>query len=166
LYYGTGAVSGTGAPSVTNYQPFGGTSFFGPAVGSVEGVPTVVATGTDGMLYQRTPASGWQAFGGTRCTGHPAIASRDGTAFLACHGGDGALWFSADSGTGFGGFSSAGGRVIDGPGLAAHGDHAVVAVEGTDGTTWACRINADGSARGFAGYGGRLLHGTGATSLA
>jgi hypothetical protein len=154
LYYASTPLPTSGLPTIGGWTPWGGWTGFGPALALVHGTPTAFVVGGDHQLYWRTASVGWTAFGGTWCTGHPAAASSGTTSYLACHGGDGTLWYAANGGGGWGGFVSLGGAVVDGPGLAATSSGPVFVIEAGNHAVYARTLSA-----GWKSLGGWVVHG-------
>jgi hypothetical protein len=163
LWYGFAPISGTEVPQVSTFTSWGGRSNYGVALVMMEGEPTVFVVGTDTQIWTRTVSRAWSPMLGTHCTGHPSASSPADTTFLGCHGGDDALWYTVDTDAGFGPWHGAGGRLVDGPGIAAQGDRAVAVAQGTDGRLWSTSLSAT-AASSFEVYGGKSLFGTSATS--
>jgi len=157
LYSMTAAIPPAGLPVVTGFTPLGGLTLYGPAVAVVNGTLTYFVVGTDGRPWWRTESQGWSPLSAW-CTGHLGLATSGATSYLACHGGDNALWVSTNSGSGWSGFSSLGGTLIDGPAVAGTSSGPVYVVEGTDGAVW----QTTGS--GWQPVGGGILSGTAATA--
>jgi hypothetical protein len=86
----------SGSPSWTGD---GGVILGAPAVVAIPQTsgpasPIYIATGSDHSLYVRNDAQGWQSFSPspTYCLDNPAGAVIAGTLYVACEGGDRALW--------------------------------------------------------------------------
>jgi len=123
----------SGLPTLTAWTSLGGILQSGPAVAVVDGAITFLVEGGGNQAWSRTTTQPWGPFQGWMCQGHPALASAGSIAYAACNGTDGQLWYSVRSGGSWDPTLPAGGRLIDGPGIAAFPDQAIVAVEGTDG---------------------------------
>jgi uncharacterized protein YkwD len=146
-------------PTIGGFTSFSGASNYGPAIAVVNGVPTVFVTGTDNRLYWRTSSQGWVAFSGVSCTGHPAAASAGTTSYVACHNSsDNALWHATNTGSGWGTFTSLGGVILDGPGIAGISSGPVFTAEGSSGTLYQ---NVNGA---WQYVGGSIMYGAGATA--
>ncbi|GAC1339760.1 MAG: hypothetical protein NVSMB29_07590 [Candidatus Dormibacteria bacterium] len=150
-----------GLPTVGGFSPAGGILSDGPSLAEVAGQPTALVQGLDYRVWQWTPSSGYQPTAWS-CIGHPALKSNNGVAYFGCQGTDNALWWATNSGGGWSGAHSAGGRLVDGPGVAVQNGGATFFVEGTDQEMWQTYIPAGGNAGGFVPRGGVLLHGAGA----
>jgi hypothetical protein len=159
LWYTSGTVTAGSLPTLGGWTSLGGVLSAGPAVARIGGAITFMVTGSDRHIWSRTLSSGYQPFE-ARCIGHPALATgANGTAYFACDGMDGALWYATNPGGGWGGATSAGGRLIDGPGIAALTSPAFF-VEGTDNSIWEWS-----SSGGWNPEGGQAIYGTAATVL-
>ena len=162
------------------YNPLGGGLLGAPtvvsmrqsdAVTTAEGVPYLIATGTDHHLWTRSESAGWVAFAGSSvvCTSIPGAISVSAHAAnavvldAACRGTDGALWYSIAQETadpsappqGNTSWNSLGGVMpapvgnqLDGPAIAAVNqsggvqDELTYFVNGTDGHVWARTANS------------------------
>ena len=155
------ATLGTGLPQVGGFAGLGGALNDGPAVATVGGSLTFLVTGTNRQVWTLTPDTGFQGMPWF-CSGHPGLASSGAQAYFACDGTDGQLYYAQNSGAGWGGAHSAGGRLLGGVGVAADSSGADLYVEGTDLATWHTWLAAGGSAGGFNGLGGRIGGGSGA----
>lgn len=165
LWYAQGSVGPTSLPTVSGWQGLGGGLSAGPAVATVAGALTFMVLGSDGQAYSRTTSAGYAATG-WRCIGHPALAAYRSMAAFACHGGDGALWYSVNGGSGWQPIQSAGGAILDGPGIAATPAEVVIAVEGTDHTVYHTTVSPGGGpAMPFVADGGVVQFGPGAATL-
>ena len=163
LYYAQTSVAPTSLPSIGSWTGLGGILTAGPAVASVGGTITFFVTGLGGALFSRTVTTGYVPIVGAMCSGHPAAAMLGSTAYLACQGGDHALWYSVNTGSGWGAFQSAGGQIQDGPGIAATASSVTMFVTGTNGVLYHTTIPpGGGTATPFVSDGGALLYGTGA----
>jgi hypothetical protein len=121
------------------WQSLGGVLLAGPAVAPVGGIATYFALGSDRRIYTRSLSSSYFATKWA-CVGHPAAATAGANSYFACHGTDGALWYST-FGSSWSDPISLGGQILDGPGIAA-GESAVrFFVEGTDGSVWHRSLN-------------------------
>src|SRR6185295_11406439 len=80
-------------------------------------------TGTDRQVWYRTVAqnaAGWRSLGGTSLYS-PAAVTAGTTAYVMTVGSDGALWTRSDSGSGWGAWTSLGGRLTASPAVASLG---------------------------------------------
>lgn len=169
IWTATASIPSSGLPALGGWTPLGGQSYSGPAlaIDPQTNLVNVAVTGTDSALYRRPVTSGaWFPFAGSVCVGHPAAGTSQGVEYLACHGSDSALWWTSNAGAGFGGFQSAGGQLIDGPGLAAAADEVTFLVEGAAGQAYQRTVatRAPGLSTGWAQTGLAILHGGGATA--
>jgi len=83
--------------------------------------------------------------------------------YLACHGLDDALWYSVNSGSGWGSFRSAGGVLLDAPAVAATSTQVTIYVEGSDTAVYHTVIPlGGGAASGYTFDGGVVKFGTSA----
>jgi hypothetical protein len=112
----------------------GGILLSAPAVASVpnganKGAPLFIGTGADHDLWVRTTGLGWQRLHDSPayCIDNPAAAVIGGTLYVACQGGDHALWLNQSSGAVTPGviptltrgtFQALGGNLSAGPALA------------------------------------------------
>jgi hypothetical protein len=159
LWWASGPVTAGTLPTVGNWAPLGGILSAGPALASVGGVLTFLVTGTDNRVWSRTLSTGYQEFGAI-CIGHPALATAaGGTSYFACRGTNGALWYATKSGASWGPVVTAGGAMIDGPGIAALSTPYFF-VEGVDGSIWRWT-----SGDGWVPQGGSVVGGVGACVL-
>jgi hypothetical protein len=167
LYSWQTPVTSSALPIITTPFTFlSGELGSGPAVASVNGTLTYFAVASaNHFVYSRTATTPYvqtQA----QCSGHAAAAGSGSVAYVACQGMDGALYFSRNSGAGWTAYRSAGGRLIDGPGIALTATGAVVYVEGTDSAMYHTVVDASNDvASGFVADGGRLRYGAGAAAL-
>src|SRR5205085_5638866 len=115
-------------------------------------------------IWSRGPVSGWGPFPWT-CNGHPAVATAGSTSTFACHGTDDAAWFATNGGGGWGAARSAGGSLVDGPGVAATSTGALLVIEGGDNGMWQSFIPPGGNPTGWVGDAGALRQGAGAAGL-
>jgi hypothetical protein len=155
--------AGTNLPSISAsaWHSLGGASLYGPAVGVVGGVVTFGVVGTDQAAYFRTLTTPYVKQDGWACTGHLALASVSTTAYFACHGySDNALYYSTNTGGGWGAPVSLGGVLIGGPGIAATSAGPTIFVEGSDGALY-----QRSPTTGFTRVGGKLQFGAAATGL-
>ncbi|MBV9279645.1 MAG: DUF3466 family protein [Chloroflexi bacterium] len=163
LYVATGSFTG-GLPRVGAWTSYGGYLMAGPAVAYVDGVTSFFGIGTDSFVYRHT-GGGWDRLK-WQCIGHPAAGSSAGFSYFACQGLDHALWYSIDDGSGWLVAYSAGGALIDGPGLAATRDGATFYVEGTDGELYQTSLPIGRTTTtGFIPDGGAIQHGAGAAGF-
>jgi hypothetical protein len=154
--------TGTTLPTVSRnaWQSLGGVLGAGPAVVSIGGTPTYVVVTSGQAVLTRTLTSGYATISGWRCIGHPAAAAFGTTAYFACHGSDGALWYSTNTGGAWSAAQSLGGGLIDGPGIAATPAGPFFFVEGTDGALYQRTITA-----GWTSDGGQVKFGAAAAGL-
>lgn len=166
LWYAHGTVSATALPTLSGWQSLGGVLGAGPAVATLGNTLTFLVTGSDGVVYSRDLIHGYTAMP-WQCISHPALAARGSTAYFACHGGDGALWYAVNSGSAWGPAQSAGGAILDGPAIAAGRTQVSVYVEGGDGALWHVNLppGGTGPVPPFVADGGTLQFGPGATTL-
>jgi hypothetical protein len=165
LWYATGPVSSSGLPTVSGWQSLGGVLSTGPAMAVVGGNVTFIVTGSDGTLWSRTVAAGYVALNAS-CKGRAAAATQGAVSYLACHGLDDALWYSVNSGSGWGSFRSAGGVLLDAPAVAATSTQVTIYVEGSDKAVYHTVIPlGGGTASGFTFDGGVVQFGTSAVGL-
>jgi hypothetical protein len=165
LWYAQGPVSSLGLPTVSGWQSLGGVLSVGPAMAVVGGNVTFIVTGSDGTLWSRTVATGYVALNAS-CKGRAAVATQGSVSYLACHGLDDALWYSVNSGSGWGSFRSAGGVLVDAPAVAATSTQVTIYVEGSDTAIYHTVIPlGGGAASGFAFDGGVVKLGTSAAGL-
>ncbi|HEV2029129.1 MAG TPA: carboxypeptidase regulatory-like domain-containing protein [Candidatus Dormibacteraeota bacterium] len=104
--------------------------------------PIYIATGSDHALYVRSDTKGWQSLSGGSiyCLDNPAGAVIAGTLYVACEGGDHALWHAetqAPTGTNLptlniSSWQSLGGAMIAGPAVGSVGGTPTYLVVGTD----------------------------------
>jgi hypothetical protein len=154
----TGANLPTLNPSL--WQSLGGGLSAGPAVGSVNGTPTYLVVGTDHHIYSRTLASSGFAGFSWMCNGHPALASFGSTSYFGCHGLDGSLWYSTNTGGAWASAQSLGGSLVDGIGIAATSAGPVFFAQGLDSGVWHRSIST-----GWSSDGGQIKFGLGACAL-
>ena len=159
IYYATAAIPTGGLPFIGSWTPYGGASPFGPALALVNGTPTVFAVGMDNRLYWRTAGQNWTPFANTWCTGHPAAATSGTISYVACHGGDHALWYAYNAGSGWSGFQSLGGGLSDGPAIAGTSSGPMFFAEGSDTAVYKRTLTT-----GWQYIGGGVLHGVAATA--
>jgi hypothetical protein len=170
LYYWEGPVTSSGLPAFPGPAPvhaLGGGLLAGAAVAPVGGVLTFFAEGADHFIYTKTAGGQYTNIRAT-CNGHPAAAAAGADTFFACQGLDGALYYSRNAGgAGWGPYRSAGGQIIDGPGLALNPLGATVYVEGGNGQLYHSIVSLDGgSATGYVPDGGGIRFGAAAAGLA
>lgn len=114
-------------------------------------------TGTDNQVWTRTVngSGGWQSLGGVSLYG-PAAVFSGSTSHVFVVGGDGAVWTSGNSGSGWSGWSSLGGYFVSSPAVASLGaGHVRVFGAGADGALWTNEFAA-GRWSGWSSLGGRL----------
>lgn len=137
LWYARGQLPNSGLPtmSVAQWSSLGGALAAGPAVANGPNGPDFFVLGTNNRVYERSLVAGYvqQPWG---CFGHPAAASTSAATYFACDGLDGALWVATRDGAGWHGAVSLGGRLVDGPGIAARGAAVTYYVEGADRSIW------------------------------
>lgn len=154
LYAASASLTSGGSPVLGGWRNLAGSLAAGPAVAPVNGALTYFATGTNGLLYVRTPAGGYQRTA-MACQGHPAAATTaDGTTYVACQGPGGALSVSTVSAGHWSAPKSYGGLLSNGPGIAVAGSQVTFVVQGIQGTGW-----VRSPASNWAAIGGRLLGG-------
>jgi hypothetical protein len=163
LWTASTALPATGLPTVSGFTNLGGASNYGPAIAPVDGTLTYFVTGQDGRIWWRTLSSGWQPMA-SYCTSRPAAASNGTTTYLACRGGDGALWYATESEAGWSGFQSLGGQLSGGPGVAATTTEALFAVEGGDHRIYWNEVGSQGITSGWQTLGGAAEHGAAAAA--
>jgi hypothetical protein len=88
------------------------------------------------------------------------LGTFNSTTYFACHGGDGALWYAMNTGSGWSSPQSLGGVLIDGVGLAATSSGPVFFVEGGDHAVWHRTISS-----GWVSDGGQAQLGVAASAL-
>jgi hypothetical protein len=164
LYMAQGPVTAGSLPSLNGWTSLGGVLTAGPGVAQVPGTIGFFVTGQGGRIWSRGPVSGWGPFPWT-CKGHPAVASWASTSTFACHGTDDAAWFATNNGSGWGAARSAGGVVVDGPGVAATSTGALLAIQAGDNAMWQNFIPAGGNPTGWTSDAGVLRQGAGAAGL-
>ena len=165
LYDAQGTVTSGSLPSLSSWSSLGGVLGAGPAVATVGGNLTFLVAGSNGAIYTRTTSSGWTAAGWT-CKNHPALANYRGNAYFACHGSDDALWYAINTGSGWGAAQSAGGTMVDGPGIVATPAEVLIYVQGNNGALYHATLSPGGGPiAGWTADGGSIQFGTGATTL-
>jgi hypothetical protein len=105
---------------------------------TVGGQTSALAVGTERALWLRPVdgAGGWQSLGGTSLYG-PAGAVAGSTSYAFVVGGDQALWYRTDSGSGWGPWQTLGGRLTATPAAASLGSgHVRVFGRGGSGELW------------------------------
>ena len=164
LWYAQGTVTSGSLPTVSGWQGLGGTLASGPAVGTVAGNLTFLVVGSNGQVYSRTTSSGYTATG-WGCLGHVALASYRTNAYFACQGGDHALWYSVNPGTGWVQVQSAGGTIADSPAIVATPAEVIVYVEGSNKAVYHVTLSPGGGPTTPWVYdGGQIQFGPGATT--
>ncbi|HEV1997936.1 MAG TPA: glycosyl hydrolase family 18 protein [Candidatus Dormibacteraeota bacterium] len=166
IWYGTATPADGAVPQTqhSTWRSLGGIVVAGPALDLLGGEPTVYGLGTDGRIWMRTLASPPWSSTAWQCIGHPAVADSGGVARFACQGSDGALWYANNDGSGWSTATSAGGRLVDGPGIAANGNTVTFYVEGRDQAVYRRTLQPGGNLDpGWGLIGGRIAHGVGAT---
>jgi outer membrane protein assembly factor BamB len=158
----TAAPTGTNLPAlnVSSWRLLGGQLNAGPAVANVAGIPTYVVVGSDTHVYFRdltTPS--FRGFTWT-CIGHPALAAFGTTAYFACHGSDGALWYSTNTGSGWSSIQPLGGQLVDGVAIAATAAGPIFFAQGVDGALYQTTVSS-----GWKLDGGQVRLGVGACGL-
>ena len=165
LYVSSTPVTYGSLPTLTTWTGLGGTLSAGPAVASVGGTITFFVTSKDSHVWSRSLSTNFQQLP-WGCIGHPAAATYGSISYLACHGTNGALWVSTNSGAGWRTTLSLGGVVLDGPGIAATSDGATLFVESSDKAVWQRSINLAGTiSTPWVRDGGSVAQGVGATSM-
>ena len=165
LWYAQGAVTSGSLPTVSGWQGLGGTLSAGPAVGTVAGNLTFLVVGSNGQVYSRTTLSGYTATG-WGCIGHVALASYRTNAYFACQGGDHALWYSVNPGSGWVQVQSAGGVIADSPAIVATPAEVIVYVEGSNMAVYHVTLSPGGGpTTPWVFDGGSIQFGPGATTL-
>ena len=165
LWYAQGTVTSGSLPTVSGWQGLGGTLSAGPAVGTVAGNLTFLVVGGNGQVYSRTTSSGYAATG-WGCIGHVALASYRTNAYFACQGGDHALWYSVNPGTGWVQVQSAGGVIADSPAIVATPAEVIVYVEGSNKAVYHVTLSPGGGpTTPWVNDGGSIQFGPGATTL-
>jgi lysozyme len=174
LWYAQSAPGGLSANQNPNladipWRSLGGRLAAGPSAASLDGsAMTFMVTGTDSHVYTITNqnAAGVYAETPWRCIGHPALGAATSHSFFGCHGLDGHLWYAVGNGAAFSPPVSAGGRLVDGIGVATltNGSSTLARffVEGADNHLWETTVATDGSQTGFSYGGGVLIGGVGA----
>ena len=110
-------------------------------------VPLYIVTSNDHNLWVRNDTSNWQPLdsnGPVYCNGSPGAALHGSTLYVACQGGDGALWYAstpAPTGTALpvfaaGSWHPGGGRLSAGPALADVNGTMTFFANGTDGVIY------------------------------
>jgi hypothetical protein len=130
-----------------NFTGDGGVLLGAPAVVAIPqttgpALPVYIATGSDHSLYVRSDTLGWQSLSGgsVNCIDNPAGVVIAGTLYVACEGGDHALWHAetaAPTGTNLptvsaGNWHSLGGVLIAGPAVGNVAGTPTYLVVGTD----------------------------------
>jgi hypothetical protein len=180
LWYAMGTVTSDPnvLPSLTGWTSLAGGIIDAPAIAavppftSVNSEITFFVNGFDGHVWTRTLVTGWvQTLWG--CVGHLAAASVIGAtsnvAAFACQGLDEGAWVATNAGSGWTIFS-AGGLLIDGPGIALGPNSLTVVGEGRDNQLWqrtSAVINPTSAASfgAWSGAGGYLTNGATAAAL-
>jgi GH25 family lysozyme M1 (1,4-beta-N-acetylmuramidase) len=160
LWYNTATVPSSGLPAFTgSWRSLGGVLSAGPAAAPVGSTLTFFVRGTSGAIYTRTVAAGY-AVTPWSCAGQPAAAlqAATGTTTFACNSG-GALWESANSGSGWTTAVSGGGSLLSGPAVAATTLETDFLAEGTDHAIWEL------APAGWSSLGGQVNGGVGAAAL-
>jgi hypothetical protein len=158
---GSATVSGAQLPQVdrASWRNLGGVLIASPGVASVNGTITYSAEGVDHRVYTRTPTLGY-APTPWFCTGHPAAGTFGTSSQFACQGLDTQLWYSMNSGSGWGDAQQLGGILVDGPGIAAGPAGATMYVESLDGSVWHRALST-----GWTNDGGIVRNGVGASYI-
>jgi spore germination protein YaaH len=113
-----------------------------PGTSGQPGTPYYIATGTDHHLWVRTDTQDWGPLSPNAwCDDNPAATVMAGNLYVACKGGDQALWVSStplpSSGLPVaGGFVSLGGRLLNGPAAAVVAGNVWYIGLGTDHRAW------------------------------
>ena len=120
---------------------------------------------TFGQVYSRTTASGYTATG-WGYIGHVALASYRTNAYFACQGGDHALWYSVNPGSGWVQVQSAGGVIADSPAIVTTPAEVIVYIEGSNKAVYHVTLSPGGGpTTPWANDGGSIQFGPGATTL-
>lgn len=162
LYYNQAAVPSSGLPQFTSgWKNLGGVLTAAPAVAPVGGTLTFFVPGIGGRIYTRTLTTGFAAQPWT-CLGAPAAAlpSPGGAAIFACEGTNRALYWAANTGSGWPGATSLGGTLTGGPAIAATSRVPLFLGEGTTKAVYERTLTA-----GFSSLGGSVVNGVGAAAL-
>jgi hypothetical protein len=127
----TGAIYGAAPQLGTGWHGLGGRTIGAPAVAAVPtssgpANPLFVATGTNHTLYVRSLHQPWHVLGRSYCLDNPAAAVIGGALYVACEGGNHALYVGATGVPSTGlptisHFSNLGGVLAAGPALASVG---------------------------------------------
>jgi hypothetical protein len=175
LYVASGTFDTTSSvlPRLGPWSGWGGWLKYGPAVAVVQGILSFFVIGSDSGLYTRGSGDNrWFAMN-WQCIGHPAVAtSADGFgSYLACQGLDHALWWAyyvvGDLFNGWTVPRSAGGMLIDGPGVVASSATAFTFyAEGTDHAVYHTGFTSPlgSNPTGWQYDGGVIQYGVGATA--
>jgi hypothetical protein len=164
LYSASSGPLSSGLPQLGSWSSWGGGLKYGPAAALVNGTLTAFVIGTDSTLYSRTASTNWSPLP-WQCIGHPAVASGGTTSYLGCQGLNHALYYAQNTGSGWSAPRSAGGQLIDGPGIAASLSGATYFVEGTNTGLFHTVVPAGGTAGGYTSDGGSIRYGVGAGGL-
>lgn len=181
LWYGQEVVSSGALPATlpVPMQSLGGGLLTGPAVapvnpigaGGVNAELTFFGEGPDHSIWTRTLASGWQSTP-WQCTGAPAASASLSSSpnpaqitVFACHGLDGELWYSENTGSGWTTGEPLGGALSQGPGVGVGPDQTYFDAEGTDGTVWQNGIDYHADIFFWSSLGGRTGYGAAAAAL-
>jgi GH25 family lysozyme M1 (1,4-beta-N-acetylmuramidase) len=161
LWVAETTVSSNGLPSISAWSSLGGGLSAGPAVAPVGGVPTYFAEAGGGQIWLRSPATSWSPTSWF-CEGHPAASVAPGgtTTWFGCHGADGQLWTSTNSGSGWSEAAPEGGALLGGPGLGITSTTGFFVAEGTDQAIWVATPTTS-----WTSLGGVVVNGVGAVGL-
>jgi hypothetical protein len=164
LWYDQGPITTTSTPVLDSWASLAGYLIAGPAVAVVQNNLTFAVSGGDGMIWFRTLTVDYQRTTWA-CLGHPALASWSTTAYFACTGGDRALYYALNTGSGWSGAASLGGKARGGPGLAVTPDEAVMFIRGDDDAVWQTSVSETRPDVGFSRLESRVISEIGATAL-
>ena len=163
LWENSATVPASGLPKFTSgWRRLGGTLSAEPAVAPVGGTLTFFVLGTNGEIFTRTVAAGYQ---GTpfNCLSGPAASSvaGNGTTWFACQGPNRGLWYASDSGSGWTPVQSPGGTLIGSPAVVADSTGILMFAEGTNHAVFQYAVLGNG----WTSLGGDVVGGVGAADL-
>ncbi len=165
LWFGQTLAAGNGSlPTIYSMKSLGGTLSGDLAASWAGGSVTFFGTSTsDGRVWTESvlPGNSWTQ-SPWACTGHPGVGASGQTAYFACEGTDGALWFATNAGFGWAPPLSAGGSILGGVGVAPTSSGATAVVEGVDGTVWQRALTTSGASGGWLYDAGHIQYGVGA----
>jgi hypothetical protein len=160
---GTGTDNGLWVFSGSSgYVPKGGQLLGAPAIVGVPRTnlpadPLYLGTGLDHNVWVRSDSQGWQplASAGAYCIDNPAAAVVGSTLYVACEGGDHALWYNSGSVVSgslpvLGGWAPLGGVLAAGPAVAGVNGLVTFMVLGTDHQVWIRTLSS-----GYSAFGAR-----------